>query len=84
MAEPDPGARSGPVIAGIAPGVVEPVLAILAASASPVRRRKLLEELERRGHRISLAGLNRILQYCVESGLTTESPDGVRLRSPPR
>jgi hypothetical protein len=64
---------------GIAPGVVEPLLDILRRSPAPVRRRKLLEELEHRGHRISLAGLNRALQYCSESGRTTETPDGVRL-----
>lgn len=65
-------------IDGMAPGMVDPVLAILRSFQAPVRRRKLLEELERRGHRISLAGLNRILQYCVEAGLTSEGPDGVR------
>jgi hypothetical protein len=44
-----------------------------------MRRRKLLEELERRGHRLSLAGLNRALQHCAESGITEERPEGVRL-----
>jgi hypothetical protein len=71
-------------IAGIAPGVLEPLLLILRSSTTPVRRRKLLEELERRGHRISLAGLNRVLQQCAESGLTVETPDGVRLNAPRR
>jgi hypothetical protein len=70
-------ARSGSTIAGIPPGVVDRVLSILGGSDVPVRRRKLLDELERRGTRISLAGLNRILQHCRETGLTTESPDGV-------
>jgi hypothetical protein len=67
-------------IAGIPPGMVGPVISILESSPGPIRRRKLLDELERRGHRISLAGLNRILQQCVQYGLTTESPEGVRLR----
>lgn len=67
-------------IPGLAPGVVEQVIAVLAAAPGPVRRRKLLEELERRGHRISLAGFNRVLQYCAESGRTIETPEGVRSR----
>ena len=79
MTDPSPPARVAPPIAGIAPGVLEPVLAILTATPGPIRRRKLLEELERRGHRISLAGLNRVLQHCVQTGLTVEGPDGVRL-----
>ena len=65
---------------GIPRGMVDPVIEIIGASPSPVRRRKLLEELERRGHRISLAGLNRILQRLAESGRTVETPDGVRLK----
>jgi Fe2+ or Zn2+ uptake regulation protein len=68
---------------GIPPGLLGAVLSILGASPHPLRRRDLLEELERRGHRISLAGLNRILQHCAESGLTTEGPDGVELRPRP-
>jgi Fe2+ or Zn2+ uptake regulation protein len=56
------------------------VVVILERSAGPMRRRKLLEELERAGRRISLAGLNRTLQQCGESGITTETPDGVVLR----
>ena len=75
-------------VAGIPPGTVGPVIEILDASPSPLRRRKLLEELERRGHRISLAGLNRILQRLAESGRSVETPDGVRMKSrggsPPR
>ncbi|MCI4372928.1 MAG: hypothetical protein L3K02_04730 [Thermoplasmata archaeon] len=70
-----------PPISGIAPGIFDPVISILKASSAPIRRRKLLEELERRGHRISLAGLNRVLQHCAQSGLTVESPEGVRLRA---
>ncbi|MGP8077866.1 MAG: hypothetical protein ACLQD8_08670 [Thermoplasmata archaeon] len=65
-------------MSGIPPGVVSSVLSILDGSPEPVRRRQLLDELERRGHRISLAGLNRILQHCLEGGLTVEGPDGVR------
>lgn len=64
---------------GIAPGVLEPVLGILRSSSTPIRRRKLLEELERRGHRVSLAGLNRILQQCRDQGITQESDDGILL-----
>jgi hypothetical protein len=67
-------------IPGIAPGILDPVLTILKASPTPIRRRKLLEELERNGHRISLAGLNRVLQQCATCGLTVESPEGVRLQ----
>ncbi|MCI4335800.1 MAG: hypothetical protein L3K17_01190 [Thermoplasmata archaeon] len=70
---------SPPRIQGIPPGMVDAVLAILASSAGPTKRRSLLQELERRGRRISLAGLNRVLQYCAEAGLTTDGPDGVRL-----
>jgi hypothetical protein len=78
-------ARTGPTPTGpgIAPGVVEPVLAILRSSSAPIRRRKLLEELERRGHRISLAGLNRILQQCRDHGVTEESDDGIRIHRKP-
>jgi hypothetical protein len=71
---------AGRGVAGIPPGLVDPVIEILGASSSPVRRRILLEELERRGHRISLAGLNRILQHLSLSGRTVEAPGGVRLR----
>ncbi|MCI4368792.1 MAG: hypothetical protein L3K09_04435 [Thermoplasmata archaeon] len=70
-------------MAGIPPGSVAAVLSILRSSAGPVRRRKLLAELETQGHRISLAGLNRILQHCQEMQLTSEGPDGVRSRTPP-
>jgi hypothetical protein len=71
-----------PTIQGIPPGVVPAVLQILATSPAPMRRRKLLEELVRAGHRISLAGLNRVLQQCQQTGLTLESEAGVRLRDP--
>jgi Fe2+ or Zn2+ uptake regulation protein len=65
---------------GIPPGLLGAVISILGAAPKPLRRREILEELDRRGHRISLAGLNRIVQRCVESGLATEGPDGVRLQ----
>lgn len=75
---------SSPTIPGLAPGVLDPVLSILDSLHAPIRRRKLLEELERRGHRISLAGLNRILQQCSQNGLTIEGPDGIVVkRTPP-
>ena len=67
-------------MSGIPPGSVEAVLAVLRSSPGPIRRRKILGELEARGHRISLAGLNRILEHCSRSQLTVDSPDGIRLR----
>ena len=68
---------------GVAPGILAPIRGVLETAGGPVRRRKLLEELERGGHRISLAGLNRALQQLAESGVTSETDAGVRLRSPP-
>lgn len=68
-------------VPGLAPGMAEAVEAILRASPGPIRRRALLGELERRGHRLSLAGLNRVLQQLAEAGRTVEGPEGVRLRS---
>lgn len=73
-----PSARAA--VPGVAPGMVEAVTAILRESPGSVRRRELLAALERRGHRLSLAGLNRVLQQLGEAGRTVESPDGVRLR----
>ncbi len=67
-----------PSLAGIPPGLVDALMQVLARQGGPLRRRKLLEALEQRGHRVSLAGLNRALQYCQESGLTVDGPDGVR------
>jgi Fe2+ or Zn2+ uptake regulation protein len=75
----NPASDQRPSVAGIPPGLVGVVLSILGSSTAPIRRRKLLEELERRGHRISLAGLNRTLQHCAEAGLTSDTPEGVRL-----
>ncbi|MGA8302160.1 MAG: hypothetical protein WA691_03345 [Thermoplasmata archaeon] len=76
-----PEVRRGPAAAGVPPGIVSELVSCLKATSGPLRRRPLLAELERRGHRISLAGLNRALQQCRDSGLTTEGPDGVQLRS---
>jgi hypothetical protein len=73
----DPKGRVAP---GIPPGVVASVISILEQSKGPVRRRKLVEELDRRGHRVSLAGVNRLLQHLLETGRTSESPEGVQLR----
>ncbi len=68
-----------PSRAGIPPGTLEVVLDVVRCSGGPIRRRKILAELERRGHRISLAGLNRILEHCSRSHLTEENPEGVRI-----
>ena len=70
-------------MAEIPPGSMDVVLSILRSSPGPMRRRKILAELEARGHRISLAGLNRILEHCSRSQMTTETPEGVRLRPRP-
>ncbi len=51
-------------------------------TTGPGRRCATLAELERRGHRISLAGLNRILEHCLRRQLISNSPDGVRLDTP--
>lgn len=76
----DPPPPSAPP--GVPPGLLDDVLAILKNAGTPVRRRKLLEELERRGRRVSLAGLNRALDHALRAGLTRESPEGVRPRRP--
>ncbi len=70
-------------MSGIPPGSVEAVLSVLRSSEAPLRRRKILVELEAQGHRISLAGLNRILEYCSRSQLTIDTPDGIRPKPPP-
>jgi Fe2+ or Zn2+ uptake regulation protein len=72
--------RTARPVAGIPPGLIGPVVALLQSSLTPIRRRDLLEQLDRQGHRISLAGLNRVLQHLLQSGVTTESPDGVQLK----
>jgi len=67
-------------VPGLAPGLLDAVVEVLSRSPGRVRRRELLAALERGGHRVSLAGLNRVLQQCAESRITDESPDGVRIR----
>jgi hypothetical protein len=69
-------------MSGIPPGSMDLVLSVLRASPGPMRRRKILAELEARGHRISLAGLNRVLEHCARDQLTSETPDGIRPRAP--
>jgi hypothetical protein len=66
-------------VRGVPPGLVDAVVAVLRGSPAPVRRRALLEALEERGHRVSLAGLNRTLQACQNAGVTAESERGVSL-----
>lgn len=66
-------------VPGVPSGMVNHVIAILESVPGPIRRRKILETLEGQGHRISLAGLNRVLQHCKERGWTQETPEGVRL-----
>lgn len=51
---------------------------VLRANRGSMKRRVLLEELVRRGHRISLAGLNRILEVCAQEKLIISETDGVR------
>ncbi|MGI0055262.1 MAG: hypothetical protein ACREB9_00355 [Thermoplasmata archaeon] len=69
-------------MSGIPPGSIEAVLAVLRASPTPLRRRKILAELEAHGHRISLAGLNRILEHGTRAGRFADGPDGVRAVGP--
>ena len=71
-------------MAGIPPGSIEAVLTVLRSNPVPMRRRKILAELEAHGHRISLAGLNRILEHCSRERLITDGPDGVRPGPIPR
>jgi hypothetical protein len=63
----------------IPPGSVEWVLEVLRKEKGPMKRRRILEELEGRGHRISLAGLNRILEVCSREKRTVDGPNGVSL-----
>ena len=62
----------------IPPGSLDLVVALLTASGGPIRRRQLLAELEAQGHRISLAGLNRIIEHGTRQGRLSDGPDGVR------
>ena len=70
---------------GVPPGVMDAVLAILRAGPVPMRRRKILDALESRGRRLSLAGLNRLLDHATREEVTLEGPDGVRIgpKAPP-
>jgi len=67
---------------GVPPGLLEAILTILRGAPGPVRRRAILQELESRGHRVSLAGLNRALDHARRNGMTQESPNGVVLQVP--
>lgn len=69
---------------GVPPGLVEAVLQVLRSHPGPVRRRAILSELERSGHRVSLAGLNRALDHCARSGLARDTEEGVQLLAPSR
>ena len=74
---PDPSSPAAPP--GVPPGLLDAVLAVLRSAPGPVRRREILRELEARGHRVSLAGLNRALDHTGRTGRTKDTPDGVRL-----
>lgn len=69
-------------MAGIPPGSLEAVLSVLRLGHGPMRRRKILADLEAQGHRISLAGLNRILEHCSRNGLISVDSEGVELKRP--
>ncbi len=66
----------------IPPGSLDLVVTVLKANPGPIRRRQLLAELEARGHRISLAGLNRIIEHGTREGRLLDGPDGVRVTRP--
>lgn len=66
----------------IPPGSLDLVVQVVRANSGPIRRRQLLAELEARGHRISLAGLNRIIERATRSGQLSDGPDGVRATHP--
>ncbi len=69
-------------MADIPPGSLDLVVSVLKANPGPIRRRRLLAELEARGHRISLAGLNRIIEHGTREGRLSDGPDGVRATRP--
>lgn len=76
---------AAPAPVGVPPGLVGAVLTILRShGGGPVKRRTILKELEGKGHRISLAGLNRALDHTARAGTTRETPDGVQLVPAPR
>lgn len=64
---------------GIPPGSLDYVLEALRGQRGPMKRRALLEELEQRGHRISLAGLNRIIEVGSREKRLSNGPDGVSI-----
>ena len=68
--------------AGVPPGLLSATLEVLRAAQGPIRRRQVLRELETRGHRVSLAGLNRALDHTSRTGVTRDTPDGVVLVAP--
>lgn len=68
---------------GVPPGIRDVAIAIVRDAGGVLRRRAILERLEQRGHRISLAGLNRLLDETRRSGWTEETAEGVRLLRPP-
>ncbi|MCI4356464.1 MAG: hypothetical protein L3K18_04890 [Thermoplasmata archaeon] len=80
--------RGGPVDSStpddIPKGAANAVVEIVRKAGGPIRRRQILKELDAHGHRMSLAGLNRTLEYCSRAGITEDGPEGVRLRSQPR
>ncbi|HTT35238.1 MAG TPA: hypothetical protein VMH78_05155 [Thermoplasmata archaeon] len=69
-------------MADIPPGSLDLVVSVLKANPSPIRRRSLLAELDARGHRISLAGLNRIIEHGTRQGRLSDGPDGLRATDP--
>ena len=70
-----------PAPSGIPPGIIDVVLEIVRTAPGPIRRRKILQILAQQGRTISLAGLNRVLDYTRRAGTTEETDTGVRLQS---
>ena len=70
-----------PAPSGIPPGMIDVVLEIVRTAPGPIRRRKILQILSQQGRTISLAGLNRVLDYTRRAGTTEETDIGVRLQS---
>jgi hypothetical protein len=68
---------SEPSAAGIPPGLLAAIRTILTSASAPVRRRDLLKALEARGHRVSLAGLNRALEHARRAGDVDQDDRGV-------
>jgi hypothetical protein len=74
-------ATQPPGPAGVPAGLLSATLEVLRLAKGPIRRRAVLRELETRGHRVSLAGLNRALDHTSRTGVTRDTPDGVVLVS---